>query len=67
MLVVGVALAVVSFVAVLALGGIRQQVERKAPPQPDVNVVVAAVDLPLGVQVTADSLTTVTKPQSQAA
>jgi Flp pilus assembly protein CpaB len=65
MLGVGVALAVMSFVAVLALGGFGNKSGAKTDP--DVNVVVAAVDLPLGVQVTAEQLSTVTKPQSQAA
>jgi len=65
MLGVGVALAVVSFVAVLALGGFGNKSGVKTDP--DVNVVVAAVDLPLGVQVTANQLSTITKPQSQTA
>jgi pilus assembly protein CpaB len=65
LLVIGVGLAVVSFVAVLALGGFGQQPQ--APASVDVPVVVAATDLPLGTQVTADMLTTSTKPQAEAA
>jgi pilus assembly protein CpaB len=65
MLVVGVTLAVVAFVAVLALGGLGQG--GPAPTTvPDVTVVVAASDLALGAQVTADKLTTATKPQTEA-
>jgi pilus assembly protein CpaB len=65
MLVVGVALAALSFVAVLALGGFGQS-GGTADVVPDVPVVVAAVDLALGTQVTADQLTTTTKPQTEA-
>ncbi|HEY7025888.1 MAG TPA: Flp pilus assembly protein CpaB [Candidatus Limnocylindrales bacterium] len=65
MLGVGVALAVASFVAVLALGSFGNRAAVKSDP--DVTVVVAAVDLPLGALVTATQLATVTKPQSQAA
>jgi pilus assembly protein CpaB len=65
MLVIGVALAALSFVAVLAIGGFGQQAP--PPPQiPDVPVVVAASDLTLGMQVTADKLATTTKPQTDA-
>ncbi len=65
MLVIGVALAALSFVAVLAFGGFGQQAA--PPPQiPDVPVVVAASDLTLGMQVTAENLTTTTKPQTEA-
>jgi pilus assembly protein CpaB len=64
-LVVGVVLAVVSFVAVLALGGLAQG-SAKATPVPDVPVVVAAANLTLGAQVTADQLTTTTKPMTDA-
>ena len=64
MLVIGVALAALSFVAVLALGGLGQQ---QAPPQAvEVPVVVAAADLPLGTQVTADNLATTTMPETEA-
>ena len=65
MLAVGVALAALSFLAVLALGALGQQ-SPQATPVPDVSVVVAAADLPLGAQVTADKLTTTTKPQTDA-
>jgi pilus assembly protein CpaB len=58
MLFVGVAFAAVAFVAVLAFGGGQPQ----APTTPqDVNVVVAALDLPLGTELTADKLTTQTR------
>lgn len=65
MLVIGVGLAALSFVAVLALGGFGQQ-QQQATPVPDVPVVVAAADLALGAQVTADNLATTTKPQTEA-
>jgi pilus assembly protein CpaB len=65
MLVVGVALAALSFIAVLALGAFGQKAPETTPP-PDVSVVVAASDLPLGAQITADKLATTTKPQDQA-
>ena len=65
MLVVGVALAALSFVAVLALGAFNQQTPQATPP-PDVSVVVAASDIPLGAQITADKLATTTKPKSEA-
>ena len=65
MLIVGVALAALSFVAVLALSGMGQQSPQTTPP-PDVTVVVAAADLPLGVQITADKLSTTTMPQTAA-
>ncbi len=63
MLVIGVALAALSFVAVLALGGLGQQ--QAAPQTVDVPVVVAAADLPLGTQITADNLATATMPETQ--
>ena len=64
MLIAGVALAAVAFVAVLAFGNIGQT---QAPPPPqDVNVVVAALDLPLGTELTADKLTTQTRTQAEA-
>ena len=66
MLVIGVALAALSFVAVLALGGFGQQGQAQPTVEPEVPVVVAASDLPLGAQVTADKLATTTKPQSEA-
>jgi pilus assembly protein CpaB len=63
MLILGVGLAVVAFVAVLALGGLNQQ----APPPPqDVTVVVAAADMPVGTQVSGDKLTTATRPANEA-
>jgi len=65
MLVVGVVLAVLAFAAVLALSGFGQQTP-KATSAPDVAVVVAAADLPLGTQVTADKLTTTMMPPSEA-
>ncbi|MDL2335309.1 MAG: Flp pilus assembly protein CpaB [Chloroflexota bacterium] len=64
MLIAGVALAAVAFVAVLAFGNMGQT---QAPPPPqDVNVVVAALDLPLGTELTADKLTTQTRAQAEA-
>jgi pilus assembly protein CpaB len=64
MLVAGVVLAAVAFVAVLAFGSAGQQQAPPAPP--DVSVVVAAIDLGLGTELTADKLTTMTRPQAQA-
>lgn len=64
MLVIGVALAALSFIAVLAFGGFGAQ--NGAGKDADVPVVVATADLPLGAQVTAAQLTTTTKKQSQA-
>jgi pilus assembly protein CpaB len=63
MLLIGVALAALSFVAVLAFGGSSNQ---NAKPSPNVTVVVAAADLTLGSQVTAAQLTTTTEPQAEA-
>jgi len=63
MLILGVVLAATSFVAVLAFGGFGQQ---QAPTVPDVAVVVAAVDLPLGTTVAAEQLSTVTLPLTDA-
>ncbi len=65
MLIVGVALAALSFVAVLALSGMGQQ-SPQTTPAPDVTVVVAAADLPLGVQITADKVSTTTMSPTQA-
>jgi pilus assembly protein CpaB len=65
LLVIGVGLAALSFIAVVALGGLGQQ-GPQATPIPDVTVVVAAANLPLGAQVSAESLTTATKPQTEA-
>lgn len=64
MLIAGVLLAGVAFVAVLAFGGMGTT-PVVAPPA-DVNVVVAAVDLALGTELTADKLTTQTRPQAEA-
>jgi pilus assembly protein CpaB len=64
MLIAGLALAIVAFVAVLAFGNMGQT--QAPPPQQDVNVVVAAFDLPLGTQLTADKLTTQTRLQADA-
>lgn len=64
MLIAGVVLAGVAFVAVLAFGGMGTT-PVVAPPT-DVNVVVAAVDLTLGTELTADKLTTQTRPQAEA-
>ncbi len=64
MLIAGVMLAAVAFVAVLAFGTMGQT---QAPPAAqDVNVVVASVDLPLGTALTADKLTTQTRPVADA-
>jgi pilus assembly protein CpaB len=63
LLVVGVALAVVSFVVVLALGNFGQQAQ--TPASVDVPVVVATTDIALGTQVTADMVSTSTKPQAE--
>ena len=64
MLLFGVILAAVSFVAVLAFGSLNQQ----APPEPppDVPVVVASQNVPLGTALTAEMLATVTKPPAEA-
>jgi pilus assembly protein CpaB len=64
LLIAGVLLAGVAFVAVLAFGGMGTTTV-VAPPA-DVNVVVAAVDLTLGTELTADKLTTQTRPQAEA-
>jgi pilus assembly protein CpaB len=64
MLIAGVMLAGVAFVAVLAFGGMGTTTI--VTPPADVNVVVAAVDLALGTELTADQLTTQTRPQAQA-
>ncbi len=64
MLIAGVLLAGVAFVAVLAFGNMGTA-PVVAPPA-DVNVVIAAVDLTLGTQITADKLATQTRPQADA-
>ena len=65
MLTVGVALAALSFVAVLAFGGFGAL--NGTAKDPDVSAVVAAADLTLGAQVTVAQLTTRSKKQSEAA
>ncbi len=62
LLIVGVLLAAVSFVAVLAFG--TQQAQ--APADPDTAVVVASQDIALGTAVSAEMLATVSLPASQA-
>jgi pilus assembly protein CpaB len=64
MLIAGVMLAGVAFVAVLAFGGMGTPTV--VTPPAEVNVVVAAVDLTLGTELTPDKLTTQTRPQSDA-
>ncbi|MEA2677558.1 MAG: pilus assembly protein CpaB, partial [Chloroflexota bacterium] len=64
MLIAGVMLAGVAFVAVLAFGGMGTPTV--VTPPADVNVVVAAVDLTLGTELTPDKLTTQTRPQGDA-
>jgi pilus assembly protein CpaB len=64
MLIAGVVLAGVAFVAVLAFGGVGQQ--QSAPPPATVSVVVAAVDLTLGTELSSDKLTTQAIPQEDA-
>lgn len=63
MLIAGVMLAGVAFVAVLAFGGMGTTTI--VTPPADVSVVVAAVDLTLGTELTADKLTTQTRPQAE--
>ena len=65
LLLLGVGLAVVAFLGVLAVGSMGQ-----APADPEVEtvtVVVAAQDLPLGTQLTPDMLATEERPIVQAA
>ena len=65
MLVAGVVLAAVAFVAVLAFANISAP---QAPvTNPDVTVVVAATDLPLGTALTPEVLTTTTRQPADAA
>jgi pilus assembly protein CpaB len=63
MLIAGVVLAAVSFVAVVAFGSLNAN---QPPAETDVTVVVAARDLAIGTAITPDSLTTITRPESQA-
>lgn len=65
MLIAGVVLAAVSFVAVLAFGGLGQQ--QQPVVVADVPVVVAAQELLLGTELSADKLTTVNRPPTEAA
>jgi pilus assembly protein CpaB len=62
-LLLGVALAAVAFVGVLALGSLGNN---EAPPVQTVPVVVARADVALGTQLTADMLTTEERPLAQA-
>jgi pilus assembly protein CpaB len=64
MLIFGVILAAVSFVAVLAFGSLGNQ----APPapDPDVPVVVASQNLSLGTALTPEMLATVSRPPAEA-
>ncbi|HUP83521.1 MAG TPA: Flp pilus assembly protein CpaB [Candidatus Limnocylindria bacterium] len=64
MLIAGVMLAGVAFVAVLAFGGMGTPTV--VTPPADVNVVVAAVDLALGTELTPDKLTTQARAQADA-
>jgi Flp pilus assembly protein CpaB len=63
MLIFGVILAAVSFVAVLAFGSLGQQ---PAAPDPEVPVVVAAQNLALGTALTPEMLSTITQPKADA-
>jgi pilus assembly protein CpaB len=63
-LLLGVALAVVAFVGVLAIGTPR---EGNQPSEPErITVVTAAVDLPLGTELSAEMLGTEQRPAPQA-
>jgi pilus assembly protein CpaB len=64
MLLLGVLLAAVSFVAVLAFGSFGQQPQ--PPADPDVPVVVASQNVALGTALTPDMVATATVPQSDA-
>jgi Flp pilus assembly protein CpaB len=64
MLIFGVILAAVSFVAVLAFGSLGQQ--QPAAPDPDVPVVVASQNLTLGTALTPEMLATVSRPPADA-
>ncbi|MEP7379041.1 MAG: Flp pilus assembly protein CpaB [Chloroflexota bacterium] len=64
MLIAGVVLATVAFVAVIGLGGVGSQQAPQAPQ--DVSVVVAAVDLTLGTELTADNMTTQSRASGDA-
>jgi len=64
LLIFGVLLAAVSFVAVLAFGSLNQQPQ--APVDPEVPVVVASQNIALGATVAPEMLATISKPTSQA-
>jgi len=64
MLVVGTVLAALAFIAVLAFGGLGQKPSQDNQ-NADVSVVVAAAELPLGTQVSADQLAMGTRPKSE--
>jgi pilus assembly protein CpaB len=64
MLIAGVVLAAISFIAVLAFGGFGQA--PKSTPAADVQVVVANQDIALGSALTADQLATSTRPPAEA-
>jgi pilus assembly protein CpaB len=64
LLLFGVVLAAVSFVAVLGFGSFGQAPQQ--PADPDVQVVVAAQNLAIGTALTPEMLSTTTWPQSQA-
>jgi Flp pilus assembly protein CpaB len=64
MLIFGVVLAAVSFVAVLAFGSLGQQ--QPPAPDPDVPVVVASQNLGLGTSLTAEMLATVSRAPADA-
>lgn len=64
MLIAGVLLAGVAFVAVLAFGGVGTPAV--VTPPADVNVVVASVDLELGTELTPDNLTVQTRAPADA-
>ena len=64
LLIFGVLLAAVSFVAVLGFGSFGQPAQE--PADPDVQVVVASQNLVMGTPLTPEMLTMATWPQSQA-
>lgn len=64
LLLFGVVLAAVSFVAVLGFGSFGQQPQQ--PADPEVQVVVAAQNVAIGTPLTPDMLSTAMWPQSQA-
>jgi pilus assembly protein CpaB len=58
-LLVGVFLAIVAFIAVLLLGG---QGDQQPPPVTEQDTVVAAVDIPLGARITAEQVKVIKLP-----